>query len=206
MLEKTRTTRQICTIRHGITSPDMCPRGEGSQLGKIGSKREENKDKPKSNHLISVKCPHRLTQEVQRRSPTEDGPIQGDWWCSRTSHPYLVCSGPNFVGCLLLPLQRRLHAYFRWIGMEGWWFAQDRKACKEAQLHSISTIDLMMVWTKGHAEEAHGSLTWRIEWPPFLLSTYKRRPPPPHLRHQHNTKGRHDVARRGKSSIHILVL
>ena len=46
-------------------------------------------------------------------------------------------------------------------------------ACKEAQLHSISTIHLMTVWSKGWGEEAHGSLTWHIERPSFLLSTYK---------------------------------
>ena len=46
-------------------------------------------------------------------------------------------------------------------------------ACKEAQLHSISTIHLMTVWSKSWGEEAHGSLTWHIERPPFLLSTYK---------------------------------
>ena len=45
-------------------------------------------------------------------------------------------------------------------------------ACKEAQLHSISTIHLMTGWSKGWGEEAHGSLTWHIERPPFLLSTY----------------------------------
>jgi hypothetical protein len=37
------------------------------------------------------------------------------------------------------------------------------EACKETQLHSIYTIDPMMVWSKGHGEEAHGSLMWHVE-------------------------------------------
>ena len=51
------------------------PKERGPQPGKIGPKREENKDKPKSKHLISMPYPHRPTQEVQRSSPTKDGPI-----------------------------------------------------------------------------------------------------------------------------------
>ena len=52
------------------------PKGGGApQLGKTGPRREENMGKPKSNHLISTKAPHRPTLEAQRRSPTEDGPI-----------------------------------------------------------------------------------------------------------------------------------
>ena len=46
-------------------------------------------------------------------------------------------------------------------------------AYKEAQLHSISTIHLIIVWSKGLGEEAHESLTWHTERPLFLISTYK---------------------------------
>ena len=119
-------------------------------------------DKPKSNHLISVKCPHRLTQEVQRRSPTEDGPIQGDWWCSRTSHPYLVCSGPNFVGCLLLPLQRWCHVYSRGIV---WRNGGLLKIGRHARKHNSTPSPPFILWwfdpraeVKRHMDCWHGVL------------------------------------------------
>jgi hypothetical protein len=75
------------------------------------------------------------------------------------------------------------------------------EACKETQLHSISTVDPMMVWSKGHGEEAHRSLPWHVVWPPFILSTYKRRPPPPHLRH-HNTTQRESQCSKKREQLH----
>jgi hypothetical protein len=59
--------------------------------------------------------------------------------------PFLARSGPNFTGCFLPPLQMPVACVSqkKWYG--GWRFAQGRKACKEAQLHSISTIHPMTV-------------------------------------------------------------
>jgi len=57
------------------------PKERGPQPGKIGPKREENKDKLKSNHLIFAEHQHRPTQEVQRSRPTEDGLIWAHSWC-----------------------------------------------------------------------------------------------------------------------------
>ena len=62
--------------KYNIIDTQHEPKGVGGpQLGKIGPRREENMGKPKSNHLISTKAPHRPTLEAQRRSLTEDGPI-----------------------------------------------------------------------------------------------------------------------------------
>jgi len=50
--------------------------GEKAHLpAESGLEREENIDKPKSNHFFSAKVLHRPTLEAQRRSPTEDGLI-----------------------------------------------------------------------------------------------------------------------------------
>jgi hypothetical protein len=43
-----------------------------------GPEREENKDKPNSNHLILAKALHRPTLEAQRSSTTKDGPVWAD--------------------------------------------------------------------------------------------------------------------------------
>jgi hypothetical protein len=139
-----------------------------------GPEKEENKDKPKSNHF-STKALHRSTIEAQRSALSKMGqfvPNNGAAAPRGWPSPFLTRSSPNFVGCFLPPLQTSVGcvSWKKWCGK--WQFAQGRKACKKAQLHSISTIHPMMVWSKGCGEEAHGSLTWRIEWPP-LLSTYK---------------------------------
>jgi hypothetical protein len=114
-----------------------------------GPEREENKDKPKSNHFFSAKALHRPTLEAQRRSPAEMGQFGPSWGAATPRErplPFLARSGPNFTSCLLPSLQT-LVACASWkTWYEGWQFSQDREACKEAQLHSISTIHLMMVW------------------------------------------------------------
>jgi hypothetical protein len=55
----------------------------GPQPGKIGPKREEHKAKPKSNRVIFAGHMHGPTQEVQRRSPTEDGAQRPQLGCDR---------------------------------------------------------------------------------------------------------------------------
>jgi hypothetical protein len=139
-----------------------------------GPEREENKDKPKSNHFIA-KAPYRPTLEAQRTSPTENGPIwpqkgaatPRDWLL-----PYWLLLAPSFAGCFLPPLQCQLHGCFA-EDLHGQWRSyQDRKACKEAQLHSISTIQsydslIQGLWWRGTwiADMAH----WVASTPSFNI-------------------------------------
>ena len=53
----------------------MSLRRDGPLTSRPGPEREENKDKPKSNHLISVEYLQSAALEAQRTLPTEDGPI-----------------------------------------------------------------------------------------------------------------------------------
>jgi hypothetical protein len=96
-----------------------------------GPKREENKDKPKSNHFFSVKALRRPTLEAQPKIG-QFGPSWGAAAPRERSLPFLARSGPNFVGCLLPPLQTSVACASRKTWYGGWQFAQDREACKEA--------------------------------------------------------------------------
>ena len=62
--------------KYNIIDVQHEPKGGGNpQSGKIGPRREENMDKPKSNHLISMEYLQSPTLEAQRRHP-KDGPIR----------------------------------------------------------------------------------------------------------------------------------
>ena len=96
---------------------------------------------------IGVKL-HRHVPDIPRSPLCEGG---GDWSHSRAAdqlgHPTPTWrrSARTMIGWFLSPHQRRLHGYSSRDWFNGWQFAQDTKACKEAQLHPISTIHLMMV-------------------------------------------------------------
>ena len=60
------------------------PKERGTQLGKTGPKREENKAKPKSNRFIFARHPHGPTQEARRSRPIEDGAQRPQWGCGHT--------------------------------------------------------------------------------------------------------------------------
>ena len=63
-----------------IKRPTRAQGGKTHLPAESGPEREENKDKPKSNHFFSAKALHRPTLEAQRRSPTEDGLIRPRSW------------------------------------------------------------------------------------------------------------------------------
>jgi hypothetical protein len=113
--------------------------------------------------------------------------------------PYWLLSAPSFAGCFLPPLQRWLHGVsMKTCTENGGLLKIGRYARKHNSIPSPPS-NPMTVWSKGCGEEAHGSLTWHIEWSPLLL-TYKYPLTPSHSRNtthlgktQHK---RHNVARR----------
>jgi hypothetical protein len=104
------------------------------------------------------KAPWECAPSPTRSPPCEGG---GDWSRSRVSRP-VGLAAPHLAP-LVLSFIRRCPGACR--GGACWYSDKNsRKPCSAAS--------------------THGGMQ-RIEWPLFLLSTYKRRPPPPLYRQQH---------------------
>ena len=89
-----------CTRNLAKYKPNMSPRETRLTTKQNRAQKRGEQGHTQSNHVISTKYPHRMTQEDQRRSLTKVGPIQSDWWPNQPQTLSVASYHHSNVGCM----------------------------------------------------------------------------------------------------------